>query len=87
LTYIPALSQTRIANARHLTLRREITALRLREPLTAAYDSAKFVELPKGAELSVCGAGFNNRTVMIRWQGDSYYVFEQDLVQDDRVTE
>jgi hypothetical protein len=40
---------------------------------------AVLTELPKGAVLTVCGAGFNHRTATVRWRDDSFYVFEQDL--------
>jgi hypothetical protein len=36
-------------------------------------------ELPEGAELEICGMGFNERTVTARW-GDRYYViYSRDL--------
>jgi hypothetical protein len=46
-------------------------------------DSAMFAELPKGAVLLICGPGFNDRTLKVRWQDHAYYVFERDLVQED----
>lgn len=70
-------------NARCFTLRNEITALRLCRPPKARYDSAVLSELPKGAALIVCGAGFNHRTIRVNWQNDSYYVFERDLVEGE----
>ena len=36
-------------------------------------------QLPQGAELAVCGKGFNERTVKVRWAGGMYFVFLQDL--------
>ena len=36
-------------------------------------------QLPQGAQLHVCGRGFNERTVRVRWADGSYFVFLQDL--------
>ena len=36
-------------------------------------------QLPQGAQLHVCGRGFNERTVRVRWANGSYFVFLQDL--------
>jgi hypothetical protein len=36
-------------------------------------------QLPQGAELEVCGEGFNERTVRVRWAEGFYFVFLQDL--------
>ena len=36
-------------------------------------------QLPSGAELTVCGEGFNERTVRVRWAEGYYFVFLQDL--------
>jgi hypothetical protein len=38
-------------------------------------------QLPSGAELIVCGDGFNDRTVKVRWAEGFYFVFLQDLEQ------
>jgi hypothetical protein len=35
--------------------------------------------LPEGAELEFCGDGFNESTLKVRWEGQSYFVFLQDL--------
>jgi len=36
-------------------------------------------QLPEGAELELCGEGFNERTVRVRWAEGFYFVFLQDL--------
>jgi hypothetical protein len=82
-TFVSASPEVILPNSNCLTLRRDITALRLTKSRDSNYDFAVLTELPKGAELTVCGAGFNHRTVTVRWQDDNYYVFEQDLVLDD----
>ncbi|MGI9074656.1 MAG: hypothetical protein ACR2JB_25815 [Bryobacteraceae bacterium] len=35
--------------------------------------------LPEGAELTLCGEGFNETTLKIRWEGQSYFIFAQDI--------
>ena len=36
-------------------------------------------QLPAGAELQTCGAGFNERTLKVEWAGGLYFVFLQDI--------
>ena len=35
--------------------------------------------LPLGAEVTFCGDGFNERTLKIRWEGQFFFVFRNDL--------
>jgi hypothetical protein len=35
--------------------------------------------LPEGAELEFCGDGFNESTLKVRWEGQSYFVFIDDI--------
>lgn len=37
------------------------------------------VRLPDGAEVKICGEGFDNRTAKVTWEGSTYYVFLDDL--------
>jgi hypothetical protein len=36
-------------------------------------------QLPDGAEVEICGEGFNDRTKKVFWEGGFYYVFTEDL--------
>ncbi len=36
-------------------------------------------QLPQSAQLEVCGEGFDDRTVKVRWLNSFYFVFRQDL--------
>ena len=36
--------------------------------------------IPERAEVEMCGAGFNERTVRICWQGKYYFAFQEDVV-------
>jgi hypothetical protein len=35
--------------------------------------------LPADAELTFCGAGFNESTCKVRWEGQSYFVFLEEI--------
>lgn len=37
------------------------------------------IRLPDGAEVEICGEGFNDRTAKVRLGGATYYVFLDDL--------
>ncbi|MFL6354466.1 MAG: hypothetical protein ACJ74Z_21805 [Bryobacteraceae bacterium] len=43
--------------------------------------------LPEGAELVFSGEGFNDATVRVRWEGQSYFIFAQDLATSDPALE
>jgi hypothetical protein len=43
--------------------------------------------LPEGAELEFCGEGFNESTLKVRWEGQSYFVFLQDIAIVDAALE
>ena len=61
------------------TLRSAITALRTSQEGHQDDSGGPVCQLPEGAELEVCGGGFNKRTVKSRY-GDCYYhVFWRDL--------
>lgn len=36
-------------------------------------------QLPQSADLEICGDGFNDRTVKVRWHDSFYFVFRDDL--------
>jgi hypothetical protein len=36
-------------------------------------------ELPEGARLLVCGAGFDEHTAKVLWKGHYYFVYARDL--------
>lgn len=43
--------------------------------------------LPEGAELTLCGEGFNQATLKVRWEGQSYFIFAQDIALADSAVE
>jgi hypothetical protein len=58
---------------------RNITVIRLVTNQKGDLRYAGISELPKGAEVDLCGMGFNERTVKLRWQGEFFIAFVQDL--------
>jgi hypothetical protein len=43
--------------------------------------------LPEGAELTLCGEGFNETTLKVRWEGQSYFIFAQDIAPPEPILE
>ncbi len=37
------------------------------------------VQLPEGAQVHVCGEGFDDRTTKVSWEGGFYYIFLEDV--------
>ncbi|HSU31293.1 MAG TPA: hypothetical protein VLJ11_08655 [Bryobacteraceae bacterium] len=75
-----SLRQTSPAPARgSLTISRDIFALELL-PANSGAHSGGIRRVPKGAYLQVCGQGFNDRTIQVRWEGRLCFVFLQDVV-------
>jgi hypothetical protein len=61
-------------------LRNDIAAIQLLDSENA--EEAKLgmiTQLPAGAVLHVCGPGFNERTLKVRWAEGMYFVFLQDV--------
>ena len=60
------------------TASKDIFALEL-VPASNGSHSGGVRRVPKGAYLQVCGNGFNERTVQVRWEGRLCFVFLQDV--------
>lgn len=60
-------------------------------PLSYARDGrpelGTMCQLPEGTELEICGDGFNDRTVKVRWEGQSYFVFVDDVAVNESPVE
>jgi hypothetical protein len=55
------------------------TVIRLAANQEADLRYAGISELPKGAEVDLCGIGFSERTVKVCWRGEFFIAFIQDL--------
>jgi hypothetical protein len=61
------------------TLSRKIAAVQL-VPVEAPHGRlGAIVQLPRGAHLDLCGEGYDDRTVKVRWEDNFYFVFLEDL--------
>ena len=57
-----------------------ITAFALLTDSRGIERCGRVCELPEGANLEICGSGFNERTVKARYANCYYHVFARDLV-------
>lgn len=61
------------------TLSRNISAIQVTSSIDGRAQLGTIMQLPEGAQLDVCGDGFNDRTVKVRWEGTFYFIFRQDI--------
>jgi hypothetical protein len=61
------------------TLSKPIAAIHFSVSETGEARTGLITQLPKDAAVEVCGNGFNDRTVAVRWQESFYFVFLQDI--------
>lgn len=67
------------------TLSKRIAAIELVSTGDQLGRLGPIIQLPPGAELGLCGNGYNDRTVKVRWNGGFYFVFYEDLKDCQRV--
>lgn len=63
------------------SLPRQISAIPLFHDVAGRVQLGTIVQLPAGAEVELCGDGFDRRTVKVQWGGGFYYVFAEDIEQ------
>jgi hypothetical protein len=61
------------------TLQKNVAAVSANNDLKS---SGFLIELPSGVQVEVCGVGYNDRTVEVRFNGEFYIVFAQDIELD-----
>lgn len=61
------------------TLARPIAAINFSLSETGEARTGLITQLPKDAAVELYGAGFNERTVSVRWHDGFYFVFLQDI--------
>jgi hypothetical protein len=62
-----------------VTLSRTIAAVNICKGEDGAARMGLIAQLPKGAGVEICGEGFNERTLKVRWGDRFYFVFSQDI--------
>jgi hypothetical protein len=61
------------------TLSKPIAAINFHLTETGEPRTGLITQLPKDAAIEVCGGGFNDRTIAVRWKDSLYFVFLQDI--------
>ncbi len=67
---------------KYYTLTRNTSAIQAVTEMDGNFRLGTILQLPEGAEVRVCGEGFNERTVKVCWEGGFYYIFTDDLRHD-----
>jgi hypothetical protein len=67
---------------KYYTLSRNTSAIQAVTEMDGNSRLGTILQLPEGAEVRVCGEGFNERTIKVCWEGGFYYIFTEDLGQD-----
>lgn len=60
-------------------LSKPIAAINFHVTETGETRTGLITQLPKDAAVEVCGEGFNERTIAVRWADSLYFVFLQDI--------
>lgn len=76
----------RMQTQRRVTLPKNIAGIHLRIAEDGKSRLGCVSSIPEGAELRVCGSGFNTRTVEVDWNGHFYFVFLQDIESPEKTT-
>jgi hypothetical protein len=74
-----ALSTSVDSSEQPCALSQEILAMELIPSQKGEMQLGPLSSIPEGADLAICGEGFNDRTAKVRWRGRFYFVFLQDL--------
>ncbi len=64
-----------------MTLKKDISALEIVRKENISGHFGVLAQIPKGSELEICAAGFNERTYRVLCHNRLYFVFRQDLGQ------
>lgn len=63
----------------HYSLTKNAPAMQIVPDGTGKLRMGALIRLPDGAEVEICGEGFDDRTTKVLWEGSTYYVFRDDL--------
>src|SRR3982751_6078283 len=63
---------------RTIIVSQEIAALELL-PTSSGAHAGCLTPVPQGTRLEVCGRGFTERTIQVRWEGRLGFIFLQDV--------
>ena len=79
--YLPRMAELAPDRAGHtrFILAKPIAAINFSVSETGEARTGLLTQLPKDAAVELCGGGFNDRTVAVRWHNSFYFVFLQDI--------
>lgn len=63
----------------HYSLAKNAPAMQIVPDANGKLRLGTLIRLPDGAEVEVCGEGYNDHTTKVLWEGSTYYVFRDDL--------
>ena len=69
----------RVSPPVQIKLSKNVAAIELQPTENGKTQLGVISQLPKGAELEICGDGFNARTMKVHCRGRHYFVFLQDV--------
>ncbi len=64
-----------------VTCRYRISALRQIPNAGGGVRLGPLAQLEPGTPLEICGDGYNEITVKVKWRAETFFVFRQDLVE------
>ncbi len=67
------------ASTKPRIMQKSISALRIFSDDDGAGRLGMLTQIGQDAQLEICGDGFNERTVKVRWEDTLYFVFRQDI--------
>lgn len=66
-------------NVRTIVLSRRASAVQLETRANGAQKLGLICQLPPGAHVELCGDGYSDRTVKVRYKDNFYFVFRNDI--------
>ena len=63
----------------HYRLAKNAPAMQVLPDASGKLRPGTLIRLPEEAEVEICGAGFDDRTAKVLWEGSTYYIFLDDL--------
>ena len=61
------------------TLSRNVSAIQVTSSMDGRAQLGTIMQLPEGAQVEICGDGFNDQTVKVRCEGSFYFIFLEDI--------
>jgi hypothetical protein len=79
LSTLPNVSSL-VSQRKTVSLRKRTAAIQVVSGSAGAKELGMCLHLPQGSVLEVCGEGFSDGTVQVRWSGSSYFVLLESVL-------